>query len=199
MLLRPVVALSLLTVSTIVIFSTSAMADTIDLNLRDSSAQFQYISSMGRDALGKSVFHLGVLYVDSHNVLADFGLFVKDELGGNAPGFSVGVGIKGLAAKVTSSDNTTNNDASAVALGGLVRYSPPTIPRFGVVGMVYLSPNILTFGDADRYIETQARMEFEIIPQSVIYLGYRKIDFGLKSQPNTTLDEGAYIGVKISF
>jgi hypothetical protein len=199
MLLRPIVALSLLTVSTMASFSTTAMADTIDLNLRDSSAQFQYISSMGHDALGKSVFHLGVLYADSHNVLADFGLFVKDELGGNAPGFSVGVGIKGLAAKVTSSDNITHNDASAVALGALVRYSPPSIPRFGVVGVAYLSPNILTFGDADRYVETQARMEFEVIPQSVIYLGYRNIYFGLKSQPDATLDEGTYIGVRISF
>ncbi len=198
MLLRRIVALSLLSVSTMVTVNTSAMADTVDINLRDTSAQFQYKSSMGRDALGKTEFHLGVLYVDKNNLLSDFGVLVKDELGGNAPGFSVGVGIKGLVAKVKG-DNPTTSNASALALGGLVSYSPPAIPRSAIVGQVYLSPNIVTFGDAERYVEAVARMEYEVIPQSVVYLGYRRIGFGIKNQPYTILDEGVNLGVRISF
>lgn len=198
MLLRRIAALSLLVVSTMVTISTTAMADTIDVNLRDSSAQFQYKSSMGRNALGNTEFHLGVLYVDRNNLLGDFGVLVKDELGGNAPGFSVGVGIKVLVAKVRG-DNPANSNASALALGGLVRYSPPATPRLGLVGEVYLSPNIVTFGDADRYVETVARMEYEVIPQSVAYLGYRRIAFGLNNQPYTVLDQGFNLGVRISF
>ena len=198
MLLRRIVALSLLSVSTMATVSTTALADTIDINLRDTSAQFQYKSSMGRDALGKNEFHLGVLYANKNNLLSDFGVVVKDELGGNAPGFSVGVGIKGLVAKVKG-DNPTTSNASALALGGLVRYSPPEIPRLGIVGQVYLSPNIVTFGDADRYAEAVAQMEYEVIPQSAVYLGYRRIAFGLKAHPYTVLDEGVYLGVRISF
>ena len=192
MLLRRIVALSLLAVS------TSALADTIDINLSDTSAQFQYKSSMGRDALGKTEFHLGVLYVDNNNLLGDFGLLVKDELGSNAPGFSVGVGIKGVVARVKGGNPETSN-ASALALGGMVRYSPPAIRRLGFVGEVYLSPNIVTFGDANRYVEAGVRMEYEVIPQAVVYLGYRKIGFGLKNQPDATLDEGFNLGVRISF
>lgn len=193
MLLRHTVAVLLLAASTMV------MADTIDINLRDTSAQFQYKSSMGRDALGKTEFHVGVLYVNKNNLLSDFGLLVKDELGGNAPGFSVGVGIKGVVAKVTG-NNSTDNNASALALGALVRYSPPATPRFGIVGQMYLSPNIVTFGDADRYIETAARLEYEVIPQAVAYIGYRRIAFGLKAQPSyAILDEGVNLGVRISF
>jgi hypothetical protein len=198
MLLRRNVAHSLLVVSTLVTISTTAIADTLDINLRDTSAQIQYKSSMGRDALGKTEFHLGALYVDRNNLLGDFGVLVKDELGGNAPGFSVGVGIKGLVAKVRG-DNPTNSNASALALGGLVRYSPPTISRLGIVGEVYLSPNIVTFGDATRYAEANARVEFEVIPQSVIYLGYRRIGFGIKNRPYTILDEGVNLGVRMSF
>src|SRR5450759_3380971 len=130
MLLRRTVALSLLAASIMAIINTTALADTIDLNLRDKSAQFQYKSSMGRDALGKTEFHVGVLYVDKNNLLSDFGLLVKDELGDNAPGFSVGIGIKGLVAKVKGNNPTTSN-ASALALGGLVRYSPPATQRLG--------------------------------------------------------------------
>jgi len=110
---------------------------------------------MGRDALGKTEFHMGVLYVNNKNLLGDLGVLVKDELGDNAPGFSVGIGIKGVVARVKG-NNPAVSDASALALGAMVRYSPPTSPRLGIVGQVYLSPNIVTFGDADRYVETNA-------------------------------------------
>lgn len=192
MSLHRIVALSLLSAS------TTVLADSFDINLRDTSAQFQIKSAMGRDALGKTEFHAGVLYVNKNNLLGDFGLLVKDELGSNAPGFSVGIGIKGVVAKVRGNNNS-NSDASALALGGLLRYSPPTTPRFGIVGEVYLSPNIVTFGDADRYVESVARLEYEVIPQAVAYLGYRRIGFGLKTHPYTVLDEGFNVGVKISF
>ena len=192
MLLRRIVALSLL------VASTPVLADAIDIALRDASAQFQYKTSMGRDALGKTEFHAGVLYVNKHNMMGDFGLLVKDELGGNAPGFSVGVGIKGLVAQVTGK-NLTQNTVSALALGGMVRYSPPAISRLGFVGQVYFSPNIVTFGDADRYVESGVRMEYEVIPQAVVFLGYQRIGFGLKTQPYTILDEGANLGVRMSF
>ena len=199
MLLRRIVALSLLAASISVTVSNTTMADTIDINLRDTSAQFQYKSSMGRDSLGKTEFHLGVLYVNNNNLLSDFGLLVKDEVGDKAPGFSVGVGIKGLVAKVRGG-NPVNSNVSALALGGLIRYSPPPVPRLGIVGEVYLSPNIVTFGDADRYSETGVRVEYEVIPQAVVYLGYRRIAFGLKAQPSyAILDEGVHLGVRISF
>ena len=96
MLLRRIFALSRLTVSTMVTVSTTALADTVDVNLRDTSAQIQYSASMGRDTLGKGELHAGVLYVDKNNLLGDLGLLVKDDVGGGAPGVSVGVGIKGL-------------------------------------------------------------------------------------------------------
>lgn len=190
MLLRHIVALSLLTIC------TTVMADTIDLNLRNSSAQFQYSSAMGRDALGKTEFHVGALYSDSnnsHNTLGDFGLMVKDEVGDKAPGFSVGVGIKGLVA------HTQGTNESAVALGGMIRYSPPGLSRMGIVGQLYFSPNITTFGDANRYEEASALLEYVVIPNAAAYIGYRNIQFGFENGPNATVDQGAFVGVRMSF
>jgi hypothetical protein len=199
MSLRRIVPVYLLAFSTMATVSTTALADTVDINLRDNSAQFQYISSLGRDPLGKTKFHAGVLYVNRQNMLGDFGLVVQDELGDNAPGFSVGVGIKGVVARVTGNNSTIVNSTSALALGGLIRYSPPDIKRLGVVGEVYLSPNIVTFGDANRYVETNLRVEYEVIPQAVAYVGYRKIKFGINNRPDAILDEGVNLGVRISF
>jgi len=186
MFLRRILALSLFAVS------STALADALDINLRDSSAQFQYSASMGRDTLGKSEIHMGFLYTDKNNTLVDMGILVKDEVS-NAPGVTVGVGIKGLIAKAQ------NNNATALAIGGLVRFSPLSDTRFGIAGSVYLSPNIVTFGDADRYVETGVKLDYEVIPQAVAYIGYRKIKLGLKLASNAILDEGAHIGVRISF
>ena len=198
MSLRRIVPVYLLAFGIMATVSTTALADTVDINLRDNSAQFQYISSLGRDPLGKTKFHAGVLYVNRNNMLGDFGLLVQDELGDNAPGFSVGVGIKGVVAKVTG-NSTIVSSTTALALGGLVRYSPPATQRLGVVGEVYLSPNIVTFGVANRYVESNVRVEYEVIPQAVAYVGYRRIEFGINNRPNEILDEGVNLGVRISF
>lgn len=186
MFLRRVLALSLFAAS------TTVMADAVDINLRDSSAQLQYSASMGRDTLGKSEIHFGFLYTNKNNSLGDMGIMVKDEVS-NAPGVTVGVGIKGLIARAQ------NNNATALAIGGLVRFAPLTDTRFGITGLVFLSPNIVTFGDADRYTETGVKLDYEVIPQAVAYIGYRRMKFGLKFASDAILDEGAHIGVRISF
>jgi len=176
-----------------VCFSTTALADALDINLRDSSAQLQYFASMGRDTLGRSELHAGVLYTNDTNTLVDLGILVQDEMGENAPGVTVGVGLKGLVA------NTRNNNAKALALGGLVRFAPFEDSRFGISGTIYMSPNITTFGDADRYIETGVKLDYEVIPQAIIYIGYRKIRISINQSPDERLDDGGHIGFKISF
>ena len=191
MLSRNIVALSLL------IFGTAAMADTLDLNLRNSAAQVQYGTSMGRDSLGKTELHFGALYSNSNNsnnTLGDLGIVVKDELGSNAPGFSVGAGIKGVAA------HTQSTNESAVAIGGLIKYSPPGLSRMGLVGQLYFAPNITTFGDANRYVEDEFEVEYSIVSNTAAYLGYRNMQFNLNStSSNATVDEGVLIGVRLSF
>lgn len=179
--------------TSLAIASASAGAGTLDINLGDNSAQVQYNSAMGRDSLGKSEFHMGFLYTDQDNLFGDVGILVKNEVGSGLPGVTVGMGVKGIMA------TADNSDALALALGGQVRFSPPSASRFGIAGQFYFAPNIVTFGDADRFIETGVRLEYEILPQAVAYLGYRKIKFGLETGPDAVLDEGAHIGVKITF
>jgi len=179
--------------TSLAIVGAPAGAGTLDINLGDNSAQIQYSSAMGRDSFGKSEFHMGFLYTDQDNLFGDVGILVKNEVGSGLPGVTVGMGVKGIMA------TADNSDALALALGGQVRFSPPSASRFGIAGQFYFAPNIVTFGDADRFIETGVRLEYEILPQAVAYLGYRKIKFGLETGPDAVLDEGAHIGVKIIF
>ncbi|MDO8413151.1 MAG: YfaZ family outer membrane protein [Gallionellaceae bacterium] len=188
MLLRLILVFTLLTAS------TQVLADAVDINLSNDVAQFQYLAPMGQVGQGKSEFHMGFLYNDSNNILGDMGLLVKNNAG-NADILSGGIGGKVVVARITS------NNAAALALGGKLRYAPFADKRWGIIGQVYFAPDIVTFGDADRYIQTGVGIEYEIMPQAAAYVGYRNIKVGMKATlaPDARLDEGAHIGVRIAF
>lgn len=189
MLLRGLVGVSL------VALSSSVLADAVDINLRDTSVQLQYKAPAGGMNTGKAEFAMGAIYNQNNSLLGEAGLLVKGDIGGNAPGVSVGVGLKGLSARI----KPASVNATALALGGMVRYSPPNERRLGVVGQLYFSPSITTFGGANRYVETVVRVEYEIIPQAAVYVGYRDVSFNLNTIGNRTFDSGLHIGARMSF
>lgn len=172
--------------------SPSVFADAIDINLSNDVAQIQYLAPMGQVGQGKSAFHAGFLYNDSNNGMGDIGLMVMTNAGESD--VSLGVGAKVVAVTMNS------NHAMALALGGQIRIAPLPDKKFGIIGNAYLAPDIVAFGDADRYAETGVRVEYEILPQAAAYAGYRKIKFGAKPFAlDYTLDEGVHIGVRIAF
>ena len=187
MLLRRILAIAVLA------SSSTVFADAIDVNLSNDVAQFQYIAPTGPIGQGKSEFHAGFLYNDSNNGMGDVGLMVMNN-DGSASDVSFGVGVKALIATISS------NHAVALALGAQIRLAPLPDKRFGIVGNVHVAPDIVTFGDADRYTEAGIRVEYEILSQANAYAGYRKMQFGAKaSGANYTLDEGLHIGVRVAF
>lgn len=188
MLLHRILALTLLTAS------PHVLADAVDINLSNDVARFQYLAPMGHVGQGKSEFHMGFLYNDSNNILGDVGLLVMNSAG-NANHLSGGIGGKVLFARIA------NNHAVALALGGKIRSAPFGDKRLGITGQLYFAPDIVTFGDADRYLETGVGVEYEIMPPAVVYIGYRKIKMGIKAAlvPDLRLDEGAHVGIRITF
>lgn len=187
MLLRNILALTLLTAS------SAILADTFDINLRDNSVQLQYGASMGRDSLGSSQLHMGFLYTSDNDRFGDLGLLVKGTVGNGESGMTAGVGVKGLLATVQG------HNAGAIALGGQMRFSPASDGRLGFVGQLYFSPNITTYRDAERYAEGVARVEYDLIPQATAYVGYRRISFSLLNRPDVVLDPGFHVGVRLTF
>ena len=188
MLLRHILVISLSAIS------ASALADALDINLSNDVAQFQYIASTGHVGQGKSEIHMGFLYKNSNNVLGDAGLLVMND-GDSASIASFGVGVKALAA------TTKKDDVLALALGGQIRVSPSDDRKLGIVGQIYFAPDVVTSGDASRFLQTGVRVEYEIMQQAAAYVGYRKIKFNINASPAVggVMDEGAHVGVKMAF
>ncbi|GAB4125416.1 MAG: hypothetical protein Fur0040_07630 [Sideroxydans sp.] len=189
-MLRRIVVVCLLSVASL------AMADTLDVNLSNSAAQFKY--SLPSRMAGKSELFAALMYNDVNSVLAEGGLMVLNEEG-SVPGLSLGVGAKATVAslnKVAASRKLV----SGVALGAQVRFEVPADRRFAFSGEYYYAPRIISFGDADHYYQGGVRAEYSISALTQAYLGYRTTKFVLvNGLPDGVLDKSAHIGVRLSF
>ena len=188
-MLRKILAISLMSVTTL------AAADTLDIGLSDTTAQFKYGVASG--LAGKSEIYAELMYNDKNSIVGGVGLLVaNDEL--TVPGLTIGVGAKAIAA--TIKETPTRKNASAAAIGAQVRYELPVERRVAFSGEAYFAPRIITFGDAERYQQYGARAEFSISPQVQVYAGYRKTLFSMKStNTDAVLINGPHIGVQLSF
>ncbi len=176
--------------------SSVAVADTLDINLSNSAAQFKYGVPSG--IAGKSSLFASFLYNDNSDYLADAGLLVLNEEG-NTPGLSLGIGAKVVAASL-SKVAPSRKFVSGVALGAQVRFEIPTDRRFAVIGELNYAPGIISFGSADNFSQAAIRGEFSISPLTQAYIGYRNSKFGMVDNlPDGELDNGAHVGVRLSF
>jgi hypothetical protein len=188
MVLRRFVVLVLMSVG------GAAFADSFDLNLSNTAAQFQYAVPSGVSVQGKAELYASFFYNNSNTLLGTAGFRV---LNSQINGVSIGVGVEGLLATIKDNPDVRSN-ASAIALAGQVRFTPMGMEQLGLVGEVHYAPSIITYGDATRYSQVDARVEFALSPQTLVYAGYRQINFGIRNQPDATPDNGGHIGVKFS-
>jgi hypothetical protein len=188
-MLRKIVAVSLMSVTTL------AAADTLDIGLSNTTAQFKYGVPSG--IAGKSEVYAELMYNNVNSVLGGVGLLVaNDEV--NVPGLTIGIGIKAVAATIKWSPN--RQKTSALALGAQVRYELPVERRVAFSGEFYYGPDIITYGDASRFQQYGARAEFSVSPQMQVYAGYRKTLFTLRpSGTDAVLINGPHVGVQLSF
>ena len=188
-MLRKILAVSLMSVT------SSAMADTLDIGLSNTTAQFKY--GVPTTLAGKSEMYAELMYNDANSIIGGVGLLVaNDEL--KVPGLTIGIGAKAVAATIKATPSRKNT--SAVALGAQVRYELPAERRVAFAGEFYYAPDIISFGDAKHYQQYGARAEFSVSPQMQVYVGYRKTLFNLKSTGgDAVLINGPHIGIQLSF
>lgn len=187
MSLHRIVAVSLLCVSSV------AAADTLDIALSNSAAQFKY--GVPSSLAGKSEMYAEMMYNDVNSLMGGAGVLVANEQGN---GLSVGIGAKVVAANIKWSPNRKNT--SAVALGAQLRFEVPAERRLAFSGEFYYAPKIITFGDADSFQQFGVRMEYAISHQTLAYVGYRKISFGLPNTNNeAVMVNGPHIGIQLAF
>lgn len=176
--------------------SATAVADNIDVNLREDAIRGSYsmdLSSRGYNGLSAD---FGLLYNEDKDQLDETmlhaGLMVSGENWSKSGTFDISIGGRLAYASPESVD------LAALALGGELRFSP--VHRVGLGGAVFYAPGITSFMDAESYTETSLKVDYQVLPQAFVYLGYRNIEVDIEGGENDVeLDEGTHLGFKILF
>jgi len=169
--------------------SGTALADSIDINLSNDSAQAIYTTSWRT-----AEFNAGALYVnDPNDWVVSAGLLAQGEQKSGGARIEAGLGGKTYYASVG------NQDLLALGLGGQLR----VFPNNGIVGIggyAYYAPDIVTLIDGKKFWEAGVNVEVEIIKKTAsLYLGYRKVRADFDNNTNVAVDKGTHAGVKILF
>lgn len=180
--------------------AATVSAQTLDLNLNNDSAQFRYIvQDTDSSGFGNKQVDLGLVYSTDDVLVGMFGAQLVAEAGSRTPGLDAGLGLKlfGANADLDKQDDTVN--LFALTLGGQLHFVPPPWPRIGVSLQGFFSPDVVTFGDADKFAYLGAGLEYRVLPQAMVYLGYRKMRAGIEDGDNVTLESGGHFGFQLQF
>ncbi len=183
----------------LLIASPLAVADALDISLNNNAAAFKYSLAAGALIQGNSDFHVGILYNDSMNTLAEAGLLVKGDEG-DSPGLTLAVGAKTVVAMVKNYIPGTTQNVAAIEIGGELGYAFPAAKQLSTAFYYFAGPKITTFGDANRANQWGLHADYEVSPGTKVYVEYREANFGIIATGQTaTVDSGTYLGVKLSF
>jgi hypothetical protein len=175
--------------------SSNLYARALDLNLSGESAQVKYTTLIGATNYGRTELGFGFLYHEDKNYLGELGLLVIDEAGSKSPGLEVGVGAKFYYAEADKPDIR----ASAIGLGGQLRYRHAAASRIVYSATLFYAPGIVSFQDADQMYEFGATLEYEIIPTANAYIGYRLIETEIKNREDVEIDDNFIVGLRFKF
>ncbi len=137
---------------------------------------------------------LGGVYTENGDWVGYAGL-ASDGLAAIDQAYSFGVGVRLYYGSI----DTPDVGVGALALGatGRVKFSAG-IP-LALAGDFHYAPKITTFSDGDEVLDTRIRLETDISPNAVAFIGYRTLTLGLKSRPDYEVDDRIQLGVRFQF
>jgi hypothetical protein len=170
----------------------------LDVSLADEAVRLAYDATQAGS--GMHVNLSGLHHTHEGNIIGA-GLHAVDMRNRN-PNLFIGVGAK-LFAFETGDLEDSNGDAftgSALAVGGFFRYRIPVQPDFSLAAYAYYAPPVVSFGDADNFINTDWRVQYNLIPAARIYGGYRYNSINLEGvRKDYELGEGWHVGLTMDF
>lgn len=181
-------ALSTLTL----MLAPATYANEFDLRLSDDAIHAHYSVA---NTKGNAQFGAGYFYKNEDEAIniINLDLHTKGRTAiANLP-TTVGIGFQANVFK------EGRFKGSAIGIGGSVRMNIPEIPGISVETAIHYAPSILAFGDSDEFRRLRLQLNYRIIENADISVGYRYLNVGVEKAGNHTFESGAFLGLKISF
>jgi hypothetical protein len=184
------------------IAAPAAQAEALDINLSGQTLRATYAGPLSNlFPRLNGLFDAGVLYgdADGRNFMqAHGGLLVTGDAGANKANVTAGLG--GRIAVLNDDDGILRKTSGgALALGGMAEARLPAYNRIGAVLYAYGAPKASAFGDLEGYLEYAIGIDYQVLRDASLYLGYRQLKVDVQNQGETTVDNGWHLGLRLNF
>lgn len=172
----------------------------VELNASYSDIEARFDNTLALEQ-GFLTTGIGAVYSEDDYNIADVKLTLGDGI--LLPGLKFNLGFKGVLGNI---EREGTEDARLVAIGFLFsgKYSIPEaispIPIDVSVG-INVAPEPLCFLDSDRYWGFRTSLDFRIVKNAAIILGYRYIEVRFDDDPGQweMSDDTIFLGYQLSF
>lgn len=172
----------------------TAHADSLDLSLTDDSVRGEYNVTGPDEEIGGG---LGYTYHEGNRHLATADLHAQGRTAIQNIPMTVGLGVRNMY----FDDGDRELNGGATAPGAFVKVNIPEVPGLSVGGSLYMSPSILSYGDAEGMRHTDATISYRLIRNSEVFAGYRYVGADLEGRggDDYRFEEGLVGGMRILF
>lgn len=177
--------------------TTLARAESLDINLSGQALRGAFAGPLS--ALFprlNGLYEMGLLLGDDDGrnlTQGHAGLLVTGDAGARQANVTAGLG--GRVAVLDAEDVT----AAALALGGMVEMRLPAFNRIGAMAYVYGAPKASAFGDIEGYLEYAAGLDYQVLREASVYLGYRQLKLDGENFGTVSVDKGWHLGLRLNF
>ena len=176
--------------------STTVHATGLDISLSDDTASIVYLTDSSSFGYGGADVGYGVFFNENDDFILNANFLVIGKPATSEQPLQLGVGAKAYLGEFDRS----NLDLGALAIGGQIRYIiPSSLAPMAVTLEGYYAPKVTSFGDAENVTEVLLRYEFEIVPSTRAYIGYRNLEADFDVVDNVEFDDEVHLGIRFNF
>ena len=175
----------------ILLYSVNAYAQSISVDINEESVQVMFKTPINEEGLGDNEFSARFLYT-ADDQLFSLGFDILGELE-YISGLELGIGGKLYGA------NAEDNDVLFIGGGALFRYAPFKLDGPFFSGLLYYAPRVVSFFDAERSLEADLKIAYELVPRGTVYFGYRNLWIELEETEKVRIEEGMFVGLEYRF
>ncbi|MEQ1440755.1 YfaZ family outer membrane protein [Fontimonas sp. SYSU GA230001] len=174
-----------------------ARAEIVDVSIGDNSFRGAFYGPLSRFASDTNgQYDVGVIVRPKREddlFVAHVGALVTGDAGARDFNLAAGLGLRGVYI------GRDHDSGGALALGGQAEARYPGYERIGLSVYGYFAPEVICFGEFDRYYEIGTAVDYQVLKNASVYAGYRNVNVRLETGRDITADNGLHVGMRLSF
>jgi hypothetical protein len=174
-----------------------AHAEIFDLSVGDNSFRAALYGPLSRIASqSEGQYDVGVIVRPKREddlLIVHAGALLTGDTGMRNFELAAGLGVRGVYI------GRDRDSGGAVAPGGQLEARFPGYERIGFSIYGYYAPEVLSLGEFDEYYEVGVGVDYQVLKNASVYLGYRNVNVEIEDGPKLTADNGLHVGLRLEF